>query len=191
MSPQLHKMCCDHTEIGSCFLLQGQSLSIGELQVRWKYVILIMLGILETHVLVEQKTDIIVWSHSLTQSSHNSCNCAIGQCFTCRAVLSTVSWKNIMESYCDHNSLMERCLSRSWARLIDAHLTELPSLFDWNLWKRNFQSVGGLWKKERVWWMRLWRSTLFHQTDPLERPNKGLHSEDYTHKLRQDHHLLN
>ncbi len=119
MSPQLHKVCCDHTEIGSCFLLQGHSLSIGELQVRWKYVILIMLGILGTHVLVEQKTDIIVWSHSLTQSSHNSCNCVIGQCFTCRAVLSKVSWKHIMESYCDHNSLMERCLSRSWVRLIE------------------------------------------------------------------------
>jgi hypothetical protein len=55
--------------------------------------------------------------HSLTHNSHNSsCNC---QCFTMElrdTTPSTTSQKNIMESYCDPNNLMERCPSNNNAR---------------------------------------------------------------------------
>ncbi len=98
------------TAIGHCFLLQEQLLSIGELQVHWKYVI--------NHV----RNSGNICSHqkkkqmSLRGESQFDSAGAIGLYLTksSEMIVSTASWKNIMESYFDQrirddNNLMERC----------------------------------------------------------------------------------
>jgi hypothetical protein len=105
------KTVWEATAIGHCFLLQEQLLSIGELQVHWKYVInhVRNSGNICSH---KKKTEVI----TLHGESQFDSAGAIGLYLTksSEMIVSTASWKNIMESCCDqrirdHNNLMERC----------------------------------------------------------------------------------
>ncbi len=104
------KTVWEATAIGHCFLLQEQLLSIGELRVHWN-MYLIRLGTLGTCVLAKKKKQMSLHGESQFDSAS-----AIDLYLTksSEMIMSSASWKNIMESYFDqrirdHNNLMQRC----------------------------------------------------------------------------------